>query len=139
MYRLFQPTRVHVCFMYNCCNCSFLSSKKNQMVHGREGELSLQLQKVSLLRESWMWKAPCTLRMVVWCVETVPGCSSALNANTKSVTSTMPPSLQPMRTYIASAVTPRTTLLGSWLSPLDFSPHSLLCPQILNPDSSATL
>lgn len=28
------------------------------MVHGREGELSLQLQKESLLRESWMWEAP---------------------------------------------------------------------------------
>lgn len=72
-------------------------------------------------------------------MEIVPGCSSALNANPKSVISTMPPSLQPMRTYIAAAITPRTTLLGSWLSPLDFNPHSLLCPQILNSDSPATL
>lgn len=89
---------------------------------------SLRLQKVSLLRESWMWEVPCTLRMVLWCVEAVLGCSSALNANTKSVTSTMPPSLQPMRTYIAASVTPRTTLLGSlaqssWLlSPLTTLP-----------------
>lgn len=43
-----------------------------------------------------------------------------------------------MRTYTPAA-TPRSTLLGSWSNPLDFYHHSPLCPQILDPDSSATL